>query len=74
MESRAIMFLACWLEYHSDIPAAVVFVERIYAERVQRGREFFRRWTKRWYGEKINELCLRPSPVMERIRREQEGQ
>lgn len=74
-ESVAIMFLACWLEYHSDIPAAKLYVERIYAERLQRAREFGIRFRSRWYNsggrDRLMEISMRASPFLERIQREQ---
>lgn len=74
-ESVAIIFLACWLEYHSDIPAAAAYCARIYAERLQRAREFGIRFRNHWYNTKgrdrLLELSCRASPFLERIQREQ---
>jgi hypothetical protein len=76
IESHAIMFLACWLEYHSDIPAAHAYVRRVFEERNQRAREFGIRWRSRWYNTKgrdrLHELSMRASPFLARLRAEQE--
>jgi hypothetical protein len=71
------MFLACWLEYHDTSPAdRASFVARIYAEQLQRAREFGRAWRKRWYGDlkrdRLHEISIRESPMLARIRREQD--
>lgn len=69
-ELQALLFLACWLEYHSDIPAARAFVARVFGERTQRNREFGIAWRKRWYSssELLHTLSLRASPFMDRIK------
>lgn len=73
-EALAIMFLACWLEYHTDIPAAAAFARAVIAERTQRAREFGIRWRSRWYSPKVSdrlhEISMRASPFLERLKNE----
>lgn len=75
-EVLAVAFLACWLEYRSDLPAARAFVAQVIAERTQRSREFGIKWRKRWYNPKISdrlhEISIRESPFLARLRAEQE--
>lgn len=67
------LFLACWLEYHSDIPAARAFVRRVFAARDQAAREFGIRFRKRWYSkqDRLHEISTRESPFLARMRAQQ---
>lgn len=64
-----VMFLACWLEYHSDLPAAREFVRRVFEARDQANRELGIRWRKRWYAQqdRLHELSCRASPFLTRV-------